>query len=73
MRVPGVSGSHLLVLALVVLHGGQVGQVALQSLDALLLLSVLLRLFLTLLLQVVDVLVPSADLDTRGTAHVKEG
>lgn len=55
---------HLLVLALVVLQGGQISQVALQSLDTLLVLSFQLRLLLTLLLQVVDVLVSTTDLHT---------
>lgn len=39
-------------------HSGQLGQVSLQRLDALLLLSVLLALPLTLLLQAADVAIP---------------
>lgn len=54
------SRPHLFVLALVVLQGGQVSEIALQSLYALLVLPLQLRLFLTLLLQVVYVLVPAA-------------
>ena len=52
----------LLVLALVVLQGGQVSEIALQSLNPLLVLSLQLRLLLTLLLQVADVLVSTPDL-----------
>lgn len=58
----GRNGSYLLVLALVVLQGGQVSQIALQSLDTLLVLSLQFRFLLTLLLQIVDVLVSTADL-----------
>lgn len=54
--------SYPFPLALVVLHGGDVGQVTLQRLDALLLLPVLLRLLLAFLLQAVDVLVSVTDL-----------
>lgn len=57
--------TNLLVLALVVLQGGQVGQVALQGLDPLLVLPLQLTLLLTLLLQVADVLVSTADLRTK--------
>lgn len=55
-------GSYLLVLALVVLQGGQISQVTLQGLNPLLVFSLQLRLLLALLLQVVDVLVSTADL-----------
>lgn len=58
----------LLVLTLVILQGGQVGEVALKSLNALLVLSLQLGLFLTLLLQVVDVFVSTADLHKEATA-----
>lgn len=54
--------SYLFVLALVVLQGGQVRQVTLQSLDTLLVFSLQLRLLLALFLQVVDVFVPTANL-----------
>lgn len=57
--------TNLLVLALVVLQGGQVGQVALQGLDPLLVLPLQLALLLTLLLQVADVFVSTADLHTQ--------
>lgn len=59
--------TNLLVLALVVLQGGQVRQVALQGLDPLLVFPLQLTLFLTLLLQVADVFVPTADLYTQET------
>ena len=58
---------NLLVLALVILQGGQVGQVALQSLNTLLVLSLQLRLLLALLLQVADVFVSAADLQTQAS------
>lgn len=60
------NGPNLLVLALVVLQGGQVSKIALQSLNTLLVLPLQLRLLLTLLLQVVDVLVSTADLHKKG-------
>lgn len=60
-RVDGTC-SYLFVLALVVLQGGQVRQVTLQSLDTLLVFSLQLRLLLALFLQVVDVFVSTADL-----------
>lgn len=57
--------THLLVLALVVLQGGQIGQVALQGLDPLLVLPLQIALLLTFLLQVADVFVSTADLSTQ--------
>ena len=63
------AGFDLFALALVVLHCGQVSEVALHSLDALLLLSALLCLLLALLLQADDVLVPAANLHTRNVKY----
>lgn len=60
-RVDGTC-SYLFVLALVVLQGGQIRQVPLQSLDALLVFSLQLRLLLAFFLQVVYVFVSTADL-----------
>ena len=62
---------HLFVLVLVVLHGGQVREVALQGLDALLLLPILLCLLLALLLQVVDVLISTANLHRYTHTHAR--
>lgn len=61
-RVDGTC-SYLFVLALVVLQGGQIRQVTLQSLDALLVFSLQLRLLLAFFLQVVNVFVSTADLE----------
>lgn len=76
-RLSGVSGvsflRYLLGPFMNLLHSGQLRQVSLQRLNALLLLSVLLTLPLTLLLQAADVAIPRLHLWVAQSCQLSVG